>query len=73
MFPEYLKLTRLYLVSLMEKCSDFYDQIQQNGPEAVDEVFDNRKQVQIILNNMIDSEIYNELLDKQPSYELLQI
>ena len=71
MFPEYLKLTRLYLVSLMEKCSDFYDQIQQNGPEAVDEVFDNRKQVQIILNNMIDSEIYNELLDKQPSLRVI--
>lgn len=71
MFPEYLKLTRLYLVSLMEKCSDFYDQIQQNGPNAVDEVFNNREQIQIILNNMIDSEVYNELLDKQSSLRVI--
>lgn len=71
MFPEYLKLTRLYLVSLMEKCSEFYDQIQQNGPDSVDEVFDNREQVQTILNNMIDSEIYNEILDKQPSLRVI--
>lgn len=71
MFPEYLKLTRLYLVSLMEKCSEFYDQIQQSGLEVVDEVFDNREQIQTILNNMIDSEIYNELLDKQPSLRVI--
>lgn len=65
MYPEYLRLSRLYLITLLEKCDELYKRAQSG--DSLENVFNDRVQIHKVFEDMQNSKEYQKILDHAPS------
>lgn len=71
LFPEYLNLTRLYLQALLDECDYTISKISE--PNGINLAFKNRERINQVFQNMLDSNEYLGLLDKDPTIQTITL